>query len=197
VYHKGELELIHNAIFNCGRPKMVLSLSPGEAPLDHARHIRENAQTWHVSADFWDNWESLHHNFDLLNAWSPLIGPGSWPDADMLPIGHISMGGRPKGPDRQSKFTWPEHYTLMSLWLIARSPLMIGGDLLTSSPESLRFLKNREVIEVNQNSENNHQVFNHRNMAAWIADVPSSKDKYIALFNLGEQIVQDTLRVRR
>ena len=114
VYNKGELELVRNAVRNCGR-KMVLSLSPGEAPLSHARHLRENAQMWRVSGDFWDEWKPLEHNFDLLNAWSPWIGPDSWPDADMLAIGHLSMGGRPHGPDRMSNFTWPEHITLMTL----------------------------------------------------------------------------------
>ena len=185
AYHKGELELVHNAIERCGR-RMALSLSPGEAPLWQARHLAKNAQMWRISADFWDDWKSLRHNFDLLNAWSPWVGPDSWPDADMLPIGHISLDGRPKGPDRQSHFTWPEHHTLMSLWSIARSPLMIGADLLSSSEETLRFLKNKEVIAVNQHSKNNHQVFQRQDKAAWIADVPGGPDKYLALFNLGE-----------
>lgn len=185
VYHKGELELVHNAIEKCGRP-MVLSLSPGEAPLSQARHLQRNAQMWRVSADFWDNWKSLEHNFELLNAWSPWIGPGSWPDADMLPIGHISKGGRPNGADRMSHFTWPEHYTLMSLWSIARSPLMMGGDLLSSPEQTMAFLKNREVLAVNQNSENNRQVARGKQHAIWMADVPGSRDRYLALFNLGE-----------
>jgi hypothetical protein len=185
VYHKGELELIHNAIENCGRP-MVLSLSPGEAPLSHARHIRTNSQMWRISADFWDEWKDLKRSFDLLEAWSPWIGPDSWPDADMLPIGHISMGGRPHGPDRQSSFTWPEHYTLMTLWSIARSPLMMGGDLLTSSAQSLSFIRNREVLEVNQNSTNNRQVRRDSNSAVWMADVPGSHDHYLAMFNLSD-----------
>jgi alpha-galactosidase len=190
VFHKGEAELMHNAIKNCGRP-MVLSLSPGEAPLSHARDLQKVAQMWRISADFWDNWDALRHNFDLLNAWSSWIGPGSWPDADMLPIGHISLGGRPHGPDRMSRFTWPEHYTLMSLWCIARSPLMMGGDLLTSPERSLAFLKNKEVIAVNQNSQNNRRVFQRDGSAAWIADVPGGSDRYLALFNLkdGKQTV--------
>ncbi len=187
VYHKGELALVHQAIGNCGRP-MVLSLSPGEAPLSQARDIQRNAQMWRVSDDFWDDWPALAHNFDLLNAWSPWIGPGSWPDADMLAIGHLSLGGRPHGPDRMSKFTWPEHYTLLTLWSIARSPLIMGGDLLSSSGQSLSFLKNREVLAVNQNSENNRQVGRRENNSViWMADVPGSPDRYLAMFNLGEE----------
>ncbi len=184
VYHQGEIESIRRAIERCGRP-MVLSLSPGEAPLGRADHIRRHANMWRISADFWDNWPALERNFDLLNAWSSWAGPDSWPDADMLPVGHLSLGGKPEPPDRMSRFTWPEHYTLMSLWSIARSPLIIGGDLLTSSEKSLSFLRNREVLAVNQNSANNHQVFKENGVAAaWIADVPGTPDKYVALFNL-------------
>jgi hypothetical protein len=183
-FHKAELEIIRKAIDQCGRP-MVLSLSPGEAPLSQAKHLIKNANLWRISADFWDDWEKIVHNFDLLNAWSPHIQANHWPDADMLPIGHISLGGRPHGPDRQSKFTWPEHYTLMTLWCIARSPLMMGGDLLSSSEQSLSFLKNKEVLNVNQNSINNRQIYKRNNKACWLADIPNSKNKYLALFNIG------------
>jgi hypothetical protein len=153
--------MIRNAIDQCGRP-MVLSLSPGEAPLSRAKHLESHANLWRISADFWDNWEDLEHAFHLVNAWSSYIQPNHWPDADMLPIGHIALGGRPRGPDRMSKFTWDEHFTLLSLWCIARSPLMMGGELLSSSEKSLSFLKNKEVLSVNQNSTNNRQVFNRK-----------------------------------
>ena len=182
-YHAGEIEMIQKAIQHAGRP-MVLSLSPGEAPLSQARHLMENANMWRISADFWDDWESLRHNFDLLNAWSPFIGPGHWPDADMLPIGHLSLNNRPHGPDRMSNFTLPEHYTLMTLWSIARSPLMMGGDLMTTPKEIIQLLQNEEVLAVNQSSTDNRQVLLHRDQASWIATDPATGDRYVALFNL-------------
>jgi hypothetical protein len=64
----------------------------------------------------------------------------------MLPIGHLSLDDRPHGPDRLSRFTWEEHKTLMTLWCIARSPLIMGGDLPSSPEKSLAFLKNSEVL---------------------------------------------------
>lgn len=185
-YHHGEIELIRNAINNCGRP-MVLSLSCGEAPLGKAEHLKEQANMWRISADFWDKWEALEHNFDLLNAWSSHIGPGHWPDADMIPFGHISMNNRPHGPDRQSKFTWPEHTTLMTLWCIARSPLMIGADLLSSSEKTISYFTNPEVLAVNQNSTDNRQVYKRNKKACWIATDPDTGDKYVALFNLSDK----------
>ena len=183
VYHSGEIEMIRKAIDKCGRP-IVLSLSPGETPLGRARHVVRSANMWRLSDDFWDNWRSLRHSFELLDAWSSWRAPGAWPDADMLPIGHISLHGHPNGPDRMSSFTWPEHYTLMSLWAIARSPMMAGADLLSSPERSLEFLKNKEVIEVNQHSADNRQVRRDEQEAVWIATVPGSAARYLALFNL-------------
>ncbi|UCE05331.1 MAG: glycoside hydrolase family 27 protein, partial [bacterium] len=188
TYHRGEIEMMRRAIDQCGRP-IVLSLSPGEAPLSQAKHLEKHANMWRISRDFWDEWDKLLHTFDLLNAWSSYIQPNHWPDADMLPIGHISLGGRPHGPDRMSRLTWDEHYTLMTLWCITRSPLIMGGDLLTSPERSLSFLKNKEVIAVNQHSENNRQVYRdfQNNVTVWMADIPGSEDKYLALFNLGDE----------
>jgi hypothetical protein len=151
-----------------------------------AEHLTENANMWRISADFWDDWEKLKHNFELLDKWSSFIKPGSWPDADMLPVGHLSNGGRPHGPERESNFTWAEHYTLFSLWMISRSPLILGGDLTNSQDSTFFFLTNPEVIAVNQNSKNNRQLFRDETTASWVADDPATGGKYLALFNLGD-----------
>ncbi len=187
-YRKGEIELIRNAIDNCGRP-MVLSLSPGETPLSSAKHVSAHTNLWRISGDFWDKWEHLRHNFDLINAWSNFAGPGHWPDADMLPIGRLSLNDRPHGPERMTHFTEDEQYTLMNLWCIARSPLMIGADLLSSPDFTFDLLTNEEVLEVNQNSENGRQIYRdfYQTEVIWIADIPNSNDKYFALFNISEE----------
>lgn len=185
-FHAGEISMMWKAIENSGRP-MLLSLSCGEAPLSKAEFLAENSHMWRISVDFWDDWPDIVRNFELLNAWTPFIGEGQWPDADMIPFGHISLNGRPRGEDRQSKLTWEEHYTLMTLWCIARSPLMIGSDLLSSSDTSLSFFMNDEVLAVNQNSTHNHQVYRTKNTACWIAQIPETDDYYLALFNLDEE----------
>jgi len=184
-YHKGEIEMIRKAIDQCGRP-MVLSLSCGEAPLGLATHLKENANMWRISADFWDDWESLEHSFDLLNAWSAHAAPGTWPDADMLPIGKLSLDGRPHGPERMTNFTRPEQYTLMTLWTIARSPLMIGADLLSMDDFTLSLLTNPEIISVSRNSTDNRQIVKSNGTCVWIATEPGTGDKFVALFNLKE-----------
>jgi arylsulfatase A-like enzyme len=193
-YHKGEIELIWNAIQNCGRP-MVLSLSPGEAPLGRRQNLIDHSNMWRISRDFWDNWKGLRHNFDLLNAWSTAAAPGHWPDADMLPIGRISLDNRPHGPERNSQFTWPEHYTLMTLFSIAKSPLMLGADLLTLSDSTMFFLINPEVIEVSQRSVGNRQAFTKGDDVVWIARDPERGDSYLALFNLSDEFKKVIFRL--
>ncbi|MBC6994253.1 glycoside hydrolase family 27 protein [Neolewinella lacunae] len=185
-YHAGEIEMIRKAIDQCGRP-MVLSLSCGEAPLSRAKHLMENANLWRISADFWDDWDKLEHNFELFNAWSPFIGQGTWPDGDMLTLGRLSLDDRPHGPERNTNFTEAEQKTMMTLWSIARSPLMMGGDLLSSPKEAIALLQNPEILAVNQHSSDNRQLIKHKEQAIWVASDPETGDRYVALFNLDEQ----------
>jgi hypothetical protein len=152
---------------------------------------------WRISGDFWDKWPSLERMFELANAWSPFIGPNHWPDADMLPIGRLSLDDRPHGPERLSRFTWNEHRTMMTLWCMARSPLMMGGDLPTSPEKSLAFLKNPEVLAVNQNSTDNRQVLREDPAVVWIATDPATNDRYLALFNLEDDIHDVTFEFER
>ena len=53
-----EIAALHQAILHSGRA-IVLSLSPGPAPLAQAAFFGENANLWRISGDFWDNWPSL------------------------------------------------------------------------------------------------------------------------------------------
>jgi hypothetical protein len=103
----------------------------------------------------------------------------------MLPVGRIGIRAE-RGDNRMSRLTKDEQITLMTLWAIFRSPLMIGGDLPSNDDFTLKLLTNREAIQVNQNSTGNRELFARGNQIAWVAEVPSSKDKYLAIFNIGD-----------
>ena len=139
---------------------------------------------------FRDRWQDLKRQFELLKTWGPYTKPGSWPDADMLPLGRIAIRGE-RGDDRMTQFTRDEQQTLMSLWAIARSPLMYGGDLPSNDAFSLSLLTNEEVLSANQHGENSHQLFREGDQIAWASDVPHSNSKYLALFNVGDHSPQD------
>ncbi len=183
-----EIEALHRAISKSGRP-IVLSLSPGPAPLEHAKELAANAQLWRISDDFWDRWKDLRNEFELCKAWAPYSGRGYWPDADMLPLGTIGLKAEVGNP-RQTNFTRDEQITLMTLWSIFRSPLMMGGDLPSLDAFTLSLLTNDEVLAVNQKSSGGHELFRRGDQIAWVADVPGMRDKYVALFNVGEQPAQ-------
>ena len=156
---------------------MVLSLSPGETPLAEGEHVSQHANLWRISDDFWDNWPALVEQFERLRKWTGFRGPGHFPDADMLPLGVIDMGRR------TTRFTKDEQYTLMTLWSMARSPLIFGGDMAKMDEFTLSLITNDEVIGVDQNSSGNRQLFSRDGFIAWVADAPNSPDKYLAVFN--------------
>lgn len=183
-YYADEIEAISKALRNYGRD-IVLSLSPGPAPLDKAEHLKKHAELWRISEDFWDHWGALRYSFELCHKWQPYIGQGHWPDADLLPLGRIGIRAT-VGTDRFTNFTKDEQLTLMTLWCIARSPLMFGGDLPSNDEFTLSLLTNNEVLSVNQKSVGNRHLFNKDNKVAWVADIAASKSKYLALFNLGD-----------
>jgi len=168
------------AIDRTGRP-IVLSLSPGATALEAADHVKNHANLWRISDDFWDRWFALREQFDRLARWNPHRAPGAWPDADMLPFGTLVMG------QRMTRFTSDEQITLMTLWSIARSPLMHGGDLAKTDDFTLALLTNDEVLAVNQHSANNRPLFSRDELVAWTAEVPDSPDKYLAIFNLRDR----------
>jgi alpha-galactosidase len=177
--HQAEIEGVRLAIDRSGRP-MVLSLSPGATALDAAEHASRHANMWRISDDFWDNWKSLGEQFARLENWNPHRIPGAWPDADMLPLGVLELGRR------KTNFTRDEQMTVMTLWSIARSPLMFGGDMTRMDAFTLSLLTNDEVLAVDQLSTENRPLFDKGGLVAWTADVPGSPDKYLALFNRTE-----------
>ncbi len=175
-YHKPEIEAIRKAIDHTGRA-IVFSTSPGETPVPEGAHVADHANQWRISDDFWDNWKALMEQFTRCHNWEPFIGPGHFPDADMLPLGTLDMG------KRQSRFNREEQFTMMTLWSIFRSPLIMGGDLTKLDAFTKSLLTNPEVIAVNQISTGNRQLFRRDGFVAWTADVPGSTDRYLALFN--------------
>jgi hypothetical protein len=181
-YHKAEIEAIRKAIDKTGR-RIVFSTSPGATPVAEGAHVSTHANMWRISDDFWDRWPLLFEQFKRLHDWTPYRGNGHYPDADMLPLGAIRQVDSNRDNPPHTRFTKDEQLTMMSLWAIARSPLIMGGDMTKMDDWTLSLLTNEEVIAVNQHSANNRQLFDRGGLIGWIADVPGSADKYVALFN--------------
>ncbi len=180
TYRQAEVDGYRLAIQRSGRP-MVLSLSPGPTPLSAGSHVRANAHMWRIVNDLWDNWGALDALFDPLRDWTPHRATGAWPDPDMIPIGRLSKYG-PVGSPRYSGLTADEQRTMMTLWAINRAPLMWGGNLVENRAAELALMTNAAVLAVDQNSANNRQLTGGTRQV-WVADVPNSDHRYVALFN--------------
>jgi hypothetical protein len=182
----------------------VLSLSPGPTPIDKIDELRKYTQMWRISNDVWDHWAQLPQaawsqgvlaQFGVAAKWAALVEPGHWPDADMLPLGYL--GPRPGyGKPRESALTPNEARTMVTLWCMFRSPLIMGGNLTRLEGGTLALLTNDEVLAVDQHSRGGRQVMNDGQKAVWIAHADKPGAAYVALFNIAdvEQMVEYPLQ---
>ncbi|MAE67341.1 MAG: alpha-galactosidase [Phycisphaeraceae bacterium] len=184
-YLDAEIEAVHAAVARCGRP-MVLSLSAGVPRLiEKAEHVKAHSHLWRISDDFWDEWRLLREQFEYCERWQGYGGPDSWLDVDMLTIGKLSLNAS-NGPPRYSRFSDDELLTMLSLWYIFRSPLMIGGDLRQMRTSDLDLLCNGEALAANQRGEDPRELFRTSDEAAWWSRAPDADARFLALFNLGD-----------
>lgn len=177
-----EVEMIHKAIQNCGRD-MVLSLSPGPAVIEKAWHLRKHANMWRITDDFWDDWGLLKAMFERCEVWQRQVTEGCWPDCDMLPIGKIRVTGDGKG--EYTRFTKDEQITMMTLWSIFRSPLIMGGEMRENDDFTLSLMTNPELMRLNKHSFGAEQLWRDENSAAW-KSFDEDGGVYVALFNLSD-----------
>lgn len=188
-YKEEEIRMLAAALRKVHRP-IVLSLSPGPAPIEKAAIFRRYAQMWRISDDVWDVWFSdkdfprgVANQFARAAKWASISEPGHWPDADMLPIGRLEPAAG-WGTPRASRMTHDEQRTLLSLWSIFRSPLIMGGNLTLCDEWTESALTNAELIEVDQRSSGSHAVVSTEKAAAWVSSPESGNGAYVAVFNL-------------
>jgi alpha-galactosidase len=188
--YKGEdIRMLSTALRKTGRP-IVLSLSPGAAPIEKIDEMRKYANLWRISDDVWDLWHStveypqgLGDQFPRVSKWAGMWRPDGWPDADMLPLGYL--GPAPGwGKARVSRLTHDEQRSFVTLWSIFRSPLMVGANLPKSDAWTMSLLTNAEVITVDQKSKDNRVAVSTDSMVIWTARPEDGDGWYVAVFNL-------------
>jgi alpha-galactosidase len=190
-YKGQEIRMISEAIGKSGRP-MVLSLSPGPTSPDKRDEVSKYSQMWRISDDVWDVWYSdknfptgVKNQFAHAANWEGVAKPGHWPDADMLPLGSLRPAAGWEAP-RDTRLTHDEQRTLLTLWCIFRSPLIMGGNLLQADAWTTSLLTNPEILAVDQHSTDNHPVITSDNVIVWLSQPESSGDSYIAVFNVSD-----------
>lgn len=184
---EAELRLMSDCLKNCGRD-IVFSLSPGPALPEKSELYKETANMWRITDDFWDDWRLLYDMFGRAKTWCIHTGAGNWPDADMLPVGAIRQCD---DPANWTRFTDDELYTMMTLWSIFRSPLMIGGEMTKFDDFTLSLLTNEAILGMHKNARHAHEVWRKKRKDSetilWAAAHASKLGTYAALFNAGDE----------
>lgn len=180
---KREIEMLAKAIDKCGRP-IVLSLSPGPALIEHSWHYKKYANMWRITDDLWDQWPLLLDMFRRCELWQDHVSKGCYPDCDMLPIGVMGKGF---GNEWRSNFTKDEQKTMLTLWCIFGSPLMIGSELPLMDEWTVELLTNRQILSMLSPENRPHQILRNEEEAVWEAKNDANGDHFAALFNLSDE----------
>jgi hypothetical protein len=200
-YRPTEIRQIGRAIARAGRP-IVLSLSPGPSRIEHADEMARWAQMWRIADDLWDGWTFPHPDpttsfpngilsaFDNLAKWNGYVGPGRWPDADMLPFGPLDP--HPGwGDPRPSRLTPAEVRSAFALWAIARSPLILGGRLTGYDGATTAVVTNRDVIALDRQDRTSRPLAglppSLTGARVWVSAPRGGAADTVAIFNTGDR----------
>ena len=175
--------MLHKAIEKCGR-EILLSLSPGPAIPSEADFYHENATMWRITDDFWDSWHLLRDMFDRCKTWEGQAKPGGYPDCDMLPVGTIGKGFN---HERLTRFTKDEQLTMMTLWCMVSSPLMLGAELPKLDEWTLKLLTNRKVLNLMTETKDAKEYFRDEKVILWKSTRLDTEETNLAIFNISEE----------
>lgn len=124
---------IREAIDRVGRKDVRINVCRWTFPGTWVHNI---GSSWRISPDITPNWGSVKSIIDRNLYLSAYAGAGHYNDMDMLEVGR-GMG----------EIVDQTHF---GMWCIMSSPLLIGCDMTTISPEALSLLKNTDLISLNQ-----------------------------------------------
>jgi hypothetical protein len=106
----------------------------------------------------------------------------------LLPLGRIGLRAE-RGDPRSSLLTADEQKTMLTLWSMARSPLMVGGDLPSSDAQTIRLLANPTLSRVLDDARDSAEIVrepsNDGEVIVWAARSAGSDSHYVALFWTG------------
>ncbi|KAL1110267.1 hypothetical protein AAG570_008344 [Ranatra chinensis] len=138
-------EMLKDALNNTGRPIVYSCSYPAyhdenSIPTDFMK-LSKNCNLWRNYDDIQDSWGSVTDILDYFALKQDFIakyaGPGHWNDPDMLLIGNYGL-------------SYDQSKVQMALWAVLSAPLLMSVNLDTIRPEYAAILKNKKIIQVNQ-----------------------------------------------
>jgi hypothetical protein len=191
-----DIEAWSVALRQAGRP-IVLELS-NDLAISQAARWASLASGWRTGPDIecyacepggssypLTSWGNVASRFGTVARWQPYGGAHGWNDEDSLEIGNGAGDG----------LTPPERQTMMALWSLAGSPLLLGTDLTRLTPADLAILENRAVLAVDQDGIAARRVIDDSGAGEQVF-VKRQPDGvwYIGVFNTGT-VAPRTFRV--
>ena len=132
---KARYTAIAEAIRNTGRTDVRLNACRWAYP---GTWIEGTAFSWRTTGDINDSWDSVKGIIAENLYLAAYSGKAHFNDMDMLEVGR--------------SLSTEEDKTHFGLWCIMNSPLLIGCDLTNIKTETLKLLKNKELIALNQDT---------------------------------------------
>jgi len=187
--NEADVKAWSNAIRQSGRP-MVLDVTQGSYTAALAPTLMKYANQWEFAPDVecyrceksgssypLTSWADVSNRFNFVAEWQPYAGPGGFNDYDSLEIGNGDNNG----------LTPIERQTQLSLWALGTSPLILGIDLTHLDATDLqKYLKNSEVLAVDQDSIAAKRVLNSSNRQVLAKKEPNG-EVIVGLFNTGRK----------
>ena len=174
------------AIRQSGRP-MVLDITEGSFTTAIAPTLMKYANQWEFSPDVecyscekhgssfpLTDWKNVEKRFDLVAKWWSYAGHGGFNDYDSIEVGN----------GREDGLTPAERRVQLSLWALGAAPLILGVDLTHLDPRDLNYLKNRDVLAVDQDGIAAKRIVDDRDRQVFMK-VERDGDVIVGLFNTG------------
>ncbi len=140
--------------------------------------VMEQANSWRISPDIDPSWGSIKSIINKNLYLSAYARHGRFNDMDMLEMGR----GLPANIEEIH----------MGMWCMMSSPLLIGCDLTTISPNSLTLLTNHELIALNQDklARQAYVVQREGDVYVLVKDVEQlqGKKRAVALYNPSDEV---------
>ena len=181
--NRADIEHWHYALAHSGR-QIHLELS-NSLSLADASTWQAYANGWRIEGDvecykscpgYLTNWKlRAAKRFTDAPQWTAYAGPGHWNDLDSLEIGNGDVDG----------LTPDERVSIMTLWSIEASPLLLGTDLTKLDPADVKLITNDEVIAVDQAGIPATPVSQATPQQVWISKQRDGSS-IVALFNLAD-----------
>jgi hypothetical protein len=171
--NKPDIRAWSTAIRQSGRP-MQLDVTEGSYTIALGPTLDKYATQWEYTSDIENyggtgltDYANVRLRFKTLALWEPRYGGqryDGYNDFDSVEVGNANNPvssttpfGSVSYPDGDG-LTLPERQTVLSLWSLASSPLILGTDLTQLDPTDLGLLMNSGVLAVDQDGIDASQV---------------------------------------